>query len=431
MWSPACRSEIREREVAVQNALSHRDRTNDHQQESVGGDCPPQRCQKHQEPLKLYCKADKELLCVLCRGSNEHTNHDVVVAQEAVQEFKERLKALLRPLQNRKNECKTSKRSYEKTLTTIQERTNVAEKQVKETFDKLRQFLCKEERKALRKLKQEKKKKCQATKAKIEKITEEIASLSATIQELEQKLSEMDEVNFLRELPEAEEGYRVKRAANNPVKACPVVNVGNSIASLQYSVWKKMLTVINTAPVILDPCTAHPYLLLSEGFSSVSHTMQRQQPLHDCPERFDPCLSVLGCEGYSSGRHHWEVVVGRKTEWDLGLAAESINRKDVIDLNPRNGCWLIALRDGNQYRAATETWKHLNLPVKPKKIQVCLDYEGGKISFYNADDKTLIFTFTDRFTERLYPYFSPGHNAGGRNAEPLIICPRRVTIQEE
>ncbi|XP_059826987.1 zinc-binding protein A33-like isoform X2 [Hypanus sabinus] len=399
MWNSTCRSEITEREAAVQNAVSHRDLTNDHQQESVGGDCPPQLCQKHQEPLKLYCKADRKLLCVLCRGSNEHTNHDVVAAQEAVKEFKER--------------------------------TNVAEKQVKETFDKLHQFLVKEERKALQKLKQEKKKKCQATNGKIEKITEEIASLSATIQELEQKLSEMDEVNFLREWPEAEESYRVNRAANNPVRACPVVNVGNSIASLQYRVWKKMLTVINTAPVILDPRTAHPYLLLTEGFSSVSHTLQRQQPLHDCPERFNPCLSVLGCEGYMSGRHHWEVVVGRKTEWDLGLAAESINRKDAIDLNPRNGCWLIALRNGNQYRAATETWKHLNLQVKPKKIQVCLDYEGGKISFYNADNKTLIFTFTDHFTERLYPYFSPGLNAGGRNAEPLIICPRRVTIQEE
>ncbi|XP_072887499.1 zinc-binding protein A33-like isoform X2 [Hemitrygon akajei] len=399
MWNPTCRSEITEREAAVQNAVSHRDLTNDHQQESVGGDCPPQLCPKHQEPLKLYCKADRKLLCVLCQGSNEHTNHDVVAAQEAVKEFKER--------------------------------TNVAEKQVKETFDKLHQFLVKEERKALQKLKQEKKKKCQATKGKIEKITEEIALLSATIQELEQKLSEMDEVNFLREWPEADESYRVNRAANNPVRACPVVNVGNSIASLQYRVWKKMLTVINTAPVILDPCTAHPYLLLTEGFSSVSHTLQRQQPLHDCPERFNPCLSVLGCEGYMSGRHHWEVVVGRKTEWDLGLAAESINRKDAIDLNPRNGCWLIALRNGNQYRAATETWRHLNLQVKPKKIQVCLDYEGGKISFYNADNKTLIFTFTDRFTERLYPYFSPGHNAGGRNAEPLIICPRRVTIQEE
>ncbi|XP_051899744.1 zinc-binding protein A33-like [Pristis pectinata] len=404
---------------------------NDHEQESVEEGCSPQQCQKHQQPLKLYCRTNKELLCVVCQGSKEHKNHDVVTVEKAVKEFKELLQMLLRPLQNRMNECKTSKRSYEKALTTIQERTDVAEKQIKKTFDKLHQFLCKEEKKALQKLKQDKKKKCQATKGKIEKINEEIASLSANIQELEQKLSEMDGVNFLREFPETEKNYRAKRAVTDTIKACPVVNVGNCVVSLQYRVWKKMLTVINTAPVVLDPCTAHPYLLLSEGFSSVSHTMQRQQPLCDCPERFNPCLSVLGREGFTSGKHHWEVVVGEKTEWDVGLVTESINRKEVTDLNPSNRCWIIALRDGTQYRAATKTWKHLDLPEKPKKIQVCLDYEGGKISFYNADNKTLIFTFTDRFTKRLYPYFSPGRNYGGKNAEPLKICPRKVTIQEE
>ncbi|XP_067829776.1 zinc-binding protein A33-like [Heptranchias perlo] len=396
-----------------------------------------QQCQEHQEALKLYCLTDKQLLCVVCQSSKRHKNHQMVPVGEAAEEFKELLQTLLKPLQSKNKECNTSKSNCERTLACIEEQTNKAEKQIKEKFEKLHQFLRKEEKSALQKLKQEKKKKIQTMKGKIKKITEEISSLSATIQEIQQELSEQDNIIFLMKFPETEKKYRAKGTipaparAPAPAKAYPVVNVGKCIGSLQYTVWKKMLTVINTAPVTLDPCTAHPYLLLSEELTSVSHTMKRQRQLFNCPERFDPCLCVLGCEGFTSGKHYWEVTVGKKTEWDVGLARESINRKGVSDLNPDNGFWLVALRVGNQYRAATKTWKHLDLREKPRKIRVCLDYEGGKVSFYNSDNMSHIFTFTDRFHEKLYPYFSPGHNDGGKNAEPLKICSLKVTIQEE
>ncbi|GCB62046.1 hypothetical protein scyTo_0014429 [Scyliorhinus torazame] len=308
------------------------------------------------------------------------------------------------------------------------QRTGNAEQQVKKEFLKLHQFLFKEEKIALQKLKQEKKKRCQAMRGTIEKIAEEMATLSSTIEEIQELLSEDDHIRFLRKFPEIEKSCRAKKMNPVPVRACPVVNVEQSIGSLQYRVWKKMLTVVSTAPVTLDPYTAHPHLLLSKELTSVSHSMKRQQPLLDRPERFDPLLYVLGREGYSSGKHHWEVVVGQKTEWDLGLARGSINRKEAIDLNPDSGVWIIALRYGNQYRAATKNWRHLDLREKPRKIRVCLDYEGGKVSFYNADSMSHIFTFTDRFHEKLYPFLSPGDNDRGRNHEPLTICPRKNNV---
>ncbi|XP_043542264.1 zinc-binding protein A33-like [Chiloscyllium plagiosum] len=160
------------------------------------------------------------------------------------------------------------------------------------------------------------------------------------------------------------------------------------------------------------------------------YTRNRQQ-LPDNPERFDYCVSVLGSEGFTSGKHSWEVEVGNKTAWDMGVAKESINRKGQIFLNPGNGYWALVLREGNKYWAGEKPWKWLELSVSPRKVRVCLDYEGGKVSFYNSENKSHIYTFTGTFTEKLYPYFSPCNTDGGKNTEPLKICPRRVTIQED
>ncbi|XP_059495612.1 zinc-binding protein A33-like [Stegostoma tigrinum] len=184
------------------------------------------------------------------------------------------------------------------------------------------------------------------------------------------------------------------------------------------------------APVTLDRNTIHPDLLLSEDLRTVWNTGKRQQ-LPDNPERFDPRIAVLGSEGFTSGKHSWEVEVGNKTEWTVGVVKESINRKEAIYASPHNGYWRVSLRDGNKYWARETPWKFLELSVKPRKIRVCLDYEGGKVSFYNAENKSHIYTFTGTFTEKIYPYFSPCTTDEGKNTEPLKICPQRVTIQED
>ncbi|KAJ4944535.1 hypothetical protein JOQ06_013078 [Pogonophryne albipinna] len=132
-------------------------------------------------------------------------------------------------------------------------------------------------------------------------------------------------------------------------------------------------------------------------------------------------------QSFSSGRFYFEVQVKGKTEWDLGVARESINRKEEIPLSPEEGYWSIWLRDGNEYRASDDPPVLLSLKSQPQKVGVFVDYEEGLVSFYDVDAAALIYSFTGcSFNGKLYPYFSPCDNDGGKNSATLIISPVRV-----
>uniref|UniRef100_A0A8C9WA66 Butyrophilin subfamily 1 member A1-like n=1 Tax=Scleropages formosus TaxID=113540 RepID=A0A8C9WA66_SCLFO len=171
--------------------------------------------------------------------------------------------------------------------------------------------------------------------------------------------------------------------------------------------------------VTLNPDTAHPKLILSEDRKQVRRG-DTWQDLPDNPERFKCWKSVLGKERFSSGKCYWEVKVGDKTDWTLGVTIESIDRREYFPLNPSGGLWALKLDSGNKYEALADPPVSLPLSVKPRKVGVFVDYEEGQVSFYSVEDKSHIYTFTGyKFTEKLYPFFWPGF----RNSAPLIISP--------
>uniref|UniRef100_A0A8C3F346 BT1A1 protein n=1 Tax=Chrysemys picta bellii TaxID=8478 RepID=A0A8C3F346_CHRPI len=171
--------------------------------------------------------------------------------------------------------------------------------------------------------------------------------------------------------------------------------------------------------VTLDPDTAHPNLVLSEDQKHVRHAAW------DPPnksEGFEHDIWVLGTEGFTGGRRYWEVEVGGKTGWYLGVCRESVSRKGKVTLTPVNGYWVVCLR-ARVYQALTSPSTSLPVSIRPSRVGIFLDYEAGEVSFYNVTDRSRIFTFTDTFAGTLHPYFSPGYYVWGKNAAPLKICP--------
>nr|XP_048674511.1 butyrophilin subfamily 2 member A2-like isoform X6 [Caretta caretta] len=173
--------------------------------------------------------------------------------------------------------------------------------------------------------------------------------------------------------------------------------------------WRR--NIVCPANVTLDPDTAHPQLVLSEDGKSVSRGDTRQR-LPDNPERFDTELWVLGCEGFTAGRHCWEVEVGGGGYWAVGVARESVGRKGGISRSPEGGIWAVEWWWG-QFRALTSPVTPLPLSRAPSRIWVCLDCGRGQVTFIDAGAEAPIFTFPPGSVpgERIRPWLWVGRGS--------------------
>ncbi|KAF4099176.1 hypothetical protein G5714_019302 [Onychostoma macrolepis] len=188
---------------------------------------------------------------------------------------------------------------------------------------------------------------------------------------------------------------------------------------LKKTVLRKMQQ--NAVNVILDPDTAYPYLILSDDGKQVAHG-DIIQKLPNSPKSFERYPCVLGKVGFSSRRFYFEVEVKGNTDWTLGVARESIDRKERMKLCPGTGCWAVNLSDGNEYKALYGRPVSLDLKVTPQQVGVFVDYEDGLVSFHDVESGSHIYSFTaQHFTDKLYPFFCPNLNNEGKNSSPLII----------
>ncbi|XP_010725458.1 E3 ubiquitin-protein ligase TRIM39-like isoform X1 [Meleagris gallopavo] len=176
--------------------------------------------------------------------------------------------------------------------------------------------------------------------------------------------------------------------------------------------------------VTLDADTAHPRLeVFNEGKSVKDTGTIRDVAMNS--KRFDSHIFILATEGFNTGKHYWEVDVGKKNNWELGVASEAVTRKGTVILCPRNGFWVMALSDGIEYWACTDPWTRLNVRSKPQKIGILLDISAGQLSFYDPQGQMTLYTFNIAESDKkgkFFPFFSLGSSAGKKDPEPITLC---------
>ncbi|XP_058410902.1 tripartite motif-containing protein 26 isoform X1 [Diceros bicornis minor] len=214
-----------------------------------------------------------------------------------------------------------------------------------------------------------------------------------------------------------------------------------------------------TVSVTLDPQSASGYLQLSEDWKCVTYTSLYQGAyLH--PQQFDCEPGVLGSKGFTWGKVYWEVEVEREgwsedeeegdeeeegeeeeeeeeaiygdgyDDWEtdedeeslgdeeeeeeeeeeevlescmVGVARDSVKRKGDLSLRPEDGVWALRLSSAGIW-ANTNPEAELFPALRPRRVGIALDYEGGTVTFTNAESQELIYTFTATFTRRLVPF---------------------------
>ncbi|XP_040451509.1 butyrophilin subfamily 1 member A1-like isoform X2 [Falco naumanni] len=164
----------------------------------------------------------------------------------------------------------------------------------------------------------------------------------------------------------------------------------------------------NSDDIVVDWDTAHPNLSIAGDKKSFTYQSQVQKvTLHE--GRFDSSVCVLGSEGFSSGKHYWEVDVGNCSDWDLGVARKSAPRKGRITLSPKEGFWALGLSVKFCW-ARTDPWTQLEVQANPRKVGVFLNCEKKTLTFFNVTNMSVMFTFQDcAFSEAVYPFFKNSH----------------------
>ncbi|XDV46552.1 hypothetical protein PO909_014430 [Leuciscus waleckii] len=329
-------------------------------------------CQKHERPLELFCRDDQTCVCLSCT-EGEHRTHNTVPIEEESREKKNHLAKrqtdVHQMIQDRIKKIQEIQHSVE-----LRKRNTEEEKSSSvELFTDLIRSI----------------ERCQSEQLKMMEEQQKAAEKQAEdlIKELHQEITELKRRNT-----------ELEQLSHTGLKFVQKFAVD----------------------VTLDPDTANPYLILSDDGKQVSHG-DIKQDVPENPKRFDlDC--VLAKQGFSSGRFYYEVQVKGKTQWSLGVIRESINRKEEITLSPEDGYWILGLIMENHYLVFDNPFVSLSQRVKPEKVGVFVDYEEGLVSFYDVESRSHIYSFTGQtFTDKLYPYFSPGLNDKGKNSNPLII----------
>ncbi|XP_062978482.1 zinc finger protein RFP-like [Elgaria multicarinata webbii] len=372
-------------------------------------------CEKHQEPLKFFCKDHETPICVVCDRAKEHKEHEVVPQEEASQEYKDLIRRRLEILREERERILAYKAETEKENKELLKETKAEREKTVAQFRQLWQLLEEQEKLLLTQIEGLEEQIARRRDGHQAKLSEELSSLESLIQELEEKgqqpASEL--LQDVRNTLQRSEKETFENPAAFPLELKWRIWDFREINPFLERVMKQFqdalltgLPVMKATNVTLDPDTANPSLILSDGHKSVRRGDKRQD-LPNNPERFEHLAFVLGREGFTAGRHFWEVSVGSEEDWAVGVARESVRRKGWIDFSPEEGIWVVRYCRGVYKAHNPPDYPPLSLSGELKRIRVSLNCDEGRVAFYDADRGTLLYAFSGASFagETIMPFF--------------------------
>ncbi|XP_077327088.1 E3 ubiquitin-protein ligase TRIM39-like [Lithobates pipiens] len=369
------------------------------------------KCSVHKKILEYYCTEDETCICVSCSLAGEHRGHQVEMLDEASEKKKKTLRNVLQKLLTKREEMEERVQSLQEHRRKVEEEAAGDTERVTVLFRDLRRRLEDLEKRVLREIS-----------GRAERISISIRDLEIKKEELSRKLRHIEELcnvtdplTVLQEsdtgdLCDTEDGDNEDRERHEELLhdggGLDVDGISHTLHTLSDIITEVNVSsyIQGAADILLDVNTAYNYLHISDDRKTVS-LLDRKQNRPETPERFQHRYQVISSRSFSSGRHYWEVDVGGSDSWIVGMCYPSIDRRggrqSGIGYNKKSwGLW----RKGDQY-LVRHAKKEILLPsnISSNRVRIDLDYEVGRISFYDLCDPIRhLHTFTTTFTEPLH-----------------------------
>ncbi|KAM5152286.1 E3 ubiquitin-protein ligase TRIM39-like [Mantella aurantiaca] len=393
------------------------------------------KCSIHKKLLEYYCSEDTACLCVSCCLVGKHKGHEVELLEDTLEKKKENLRRVLETLTTKRETTGQKIQSLQDQKGKVQTKEEDEKKRVSALFEDLRRQLEVQEQKVL---------------SEISRQVEEISlSVSDLIRQLEIQKDDLSrKICHIKKLCHMTDPITVLRDHKSDTDKVlqdqePDTGDGNVEESSVHDLDEFMISLVlhtsisdffcntelktnfytqDSRDLLLNKKTAHNNVVLSNDLRTATDS-ETQNTRPELPERFTKYGQVMSLESFSHGRHYWEVEVSDCGDWDVAVCYPSIDRKEGksgIGLN--NKSWSLNIND-NKYAFIHDSQEQmLKLESPVKRLGVYLDYEKGRLSFYQLCDPIRhLHTFTATFTEPLHAAFYVYEGAWVKLVSPVFL----------
>ncbi|XP_030641008.1 E3 ubiquitin-protein ligase TRIM62-like [Chanos chanos] len=390
--------------------------------QTAQNNCSPDlMCPKHNEKFKLFCETDQKLVCFICREEDQHRRHKFKTMTDATKIKKEKGNETLDLLFSEDEDLTAILLKQSEAIERTKERSKVLSAQISAQFEEMHQFLREKEEEVKKQLEEKEKKLLEEMEENVSEI-EEMLSDGREEQGILLSALETDQCDKFLEWWSEDgqslvEAIQYERFFRPKAKSLVVISenlfLGQYESHLQFFVWKEMLGVIKPVPHrhILEDKN-DPYLKVFPSGRAVQRTSKKgvfgTKKYH----------SPFACskESFTHGQHYWEVEVGEKLTWAVGVMEHGEPDTVLAFMSEEGYC--IIKDDGEDSTQGAM----IDIRDKPRKIGVYMDCDRNKVLYYNADNMSLIGKAECDLNRPHSLCLSHGMYQDGKNSDPLTIC---------
>ncbi|OCT96231.1 hypothetical protein XELAEV_18013906mg [Xenopus laevis] len=402
------------------------------------------KCPQHDEPLHYYCLKDSICVCESCCRIGEHRVHRVELLSEASEKKKEKVRKVLKKLRPEREETERGAQRLQERRREVAEKSAGETERVTALFRDIREHLEALEMRLLSDISSQKEKLSLPLTDLIHQLEIKKDELSRKIRHIEELCNMADPLTVLQEreshgaefcgAEEADnegeddsEGVDNKAIGRDDMKVPSVEDLDVVLISEiiiqslkgKVSEIKRSYCPRENPFLYLDRNTAHRQLEITEDSKKAQYSADRKDR-YQTSESFQDYTQVLTTRSFHSRRHYWEVDCSKAGTWRVGVAYSSIEREgNNSNFGNNNKSWVVAHKTYFWEKKYSVSVAHdgketsLSYPQDRSgpinKIRVYLDYEAGRLSFYELSEPIRhLHTFTATFTEPLHVAFWVG-----------------------